>query len=146
MANSVNIVEVGPRDGLQNIKEIVPTAIKVKLIQQLAATGLRKIEATSFVSPTWVPQLSDAKVVMREIAPLLSAGNISYPVLVPNLKGLKAASEAGVKEIGVFLSATEGFSRKNINCTIEESLVRARSVVEMALKLGIRVRAYVTYF
>jgi hydroxymethylglutaryl-CoA lyase len=141
----VKIVEVGPRDGLQNINKVIPTATKVELIKKLSRTGLQTIEATSFVSPKWVPQLSDAKEVMNAIRPLLAQSSISFPVLVPNLIGLEAASQMAVKEIGIFLSASEGFSRKNINCSVAESLVRAKVVVEKALASGIRVRAYVWY-
>ncbi|KAG9956768.1 pyruvate carboxyltransferase, partial [Aureobasidium melanogenum] len=140
----VKIVEVGPRDGLQNIKNIVPFQTKVDLIQRLAKTGLQAIEATSFVSPKWVPQLSDSSKVMQAIQPLLNHPSITFPVLVPNMKGLLEASQAGAKEIGIFLSATEGFSRKNINCSIEESLRRVDPVVTTALDKGIRVRAYIS--
>ena len=145
MANEhVKIVEVGPRDGLQNIKEILPTALKLALVKRLSQTGLQTIEATSFVSPRWVPQLADAKEVMKGICSFSSSSTISYPVLVPNLKGFQAALLAGVKEIGLFLSASEGFSRKNINCGIEESLERAHTVVRAARHHDIRIRAYVS--
>lgn len=147
MANTaVKIVEVGPRDGLQNIKDVIPTHIKTELIKRLSQTGLRTIEASSFVSPRWVPQLSDVREVLQTISPFIIQGQISYPVLVPNLKGLDGAIQSGVKEIGVFLSATEGFSRKNINCTVEESIERARKVIERALQQNIRVRAFVEEF
>ncbi|CAC9890228.1 unnamed protein product, partial [Aureobasidium pullulans] len=138
--NAVRIVEVGPRDGLQNIKDVVPTATKIELIRRLAQTGLRTIEATSFVSPKWVPQLSDARDVMESMRSSVVQGDVSYPVLVPNMKGLEAAMALGVQEIGIFLSATDGFSRNNINCSVEESLVRARAVVDKARGQGIRVR------
>lgn len=135
----VRIIEVGPRDGLQNIAQIVPTSTKIELIKRLAACGFSDIEATSFVSPKWVPQLADAKEVLREVLPLHQS-TISLPVLVPNLQGLKLAHANGVKDVAVFISATEGFSKKNINCTVDESLQRAKAVVESAKALQIRVR------
>jgi hydroxymethylglutaryl-CoA lyase len=139
---AVRIVEVGPRDGLQNIKNIVPTGVKAELIKRLANTGLQVIEATSFVSPKWIPQLADSRDVMQAIGSiaLSKSAPISFPVLVPNVKGLEAAAKAGVKDIGVFVSAAEGFSRKNINCSIEESLARVSEVTKIALSMGIRVR------
>ncbi|KAG9553579.1 aldolase, partial [Aureobasidium melanogenum] len=142
--DTVRIVEVGPRDGLQNIKDVVPTATKIELINRLAQTGLRTIEATSFVSPKWVPQLSDAKTVMESMKLSVAKGDISFPVLVPNMKGLEAALALDVKEIGIFLSATEGFSRNNINCSVEESLVRAQAVIERAREQNVRVRGYLS--
>ncbi|KAI4728945.1 pyruvate carboxyltransferase [Aureobasidium sp. EXF-10728] len=142
--DAVRIVEVGPRDGLQNIKDVVPTATKIDLINRLAQTGLRTIEATSFVSPKWVPQLSDAKTVMESMKLAVAKGDISFPVLIPNIRGLEAALALDVKEIGIFLSATEGFSRNNINCSVEESLVRARAVVERAREQNVRVRGYLS--
>lgn len=139
--DSVRLVEVGPRDGLQNIKQSIPTSTKVELIQRLAATGLRNIEATSFVSPKWVPQLADGAQVMEGI---LSLGDqqreLRYPVLAPNLKGLQNAHKAGAKEIVVFASVTEAFSKANQNCNIEEALAQAEAVAREALKLGILVR------
>jgi len=143
LGSAVRIVEVGPRDGLQNIKDVVPTATKIELIRRLAQTGLRTIEATSFVSPKWVPQLSDARDVMESMRSSVVQGDVSYPVLVPNMKGLEAAMALGVQEIGIFLSATDGFSGNNINCSVEESLVRARAVVDKARDQGIRVRGCV---
>ncbi|KAI5199737.1 pyruvate carboxyltransferase [Aureobasidium subglaciale] len=142
--SAIRIVEVGPRDGLQNIETTVPTATKIELINRLSTTGLRTIEATSFVSPKWVPQLSDARAVMQSMKSAVATGDISFPVLVPNLQGLEAASALDVKEIGIFLSATEGFSRKNINCSVEESLARSRMVVEQAKSQGIRIRGYLS--
>ncbi|KAI5195511.1 pyruvate carboxyltransferase [Aureobasidium subglaciale] len=144
LAERVRIVEVGPRDGLQNIKETVPTATKIELINRLAQTGLRTIEATSFVSPRWVPQLSDANAVMESMKSSVDKEDITFPALVPNLKGLEAAAALDVKEIGIFLSATDGFSRKNINCSVEESLERSRVVVEQARSQGISVRGYLS--
>ncbi|KAJ4722094.1 hydroxymethylglutaryl-CoA lyase, mitochondrial [Melia azedarach] len=137
----VKIVEVGPRDGLQNEKNIVPTAIKVELIRRLAASGLPVVEATSFVSPKWVPQLADAKDVMGAIKDLEGS---RLPVLTPNLKGFKAAIAAGAKEVAVFASASEAFSKSNINCSIEESLARYRAVAHAAKELSIPVRGYVS--
>ncbi|KAL9562799.1 hypothetical protein ACKAV7_012985 [Fusarium commune] len=142
------IVEVGPRDGLQNIKASIPTPTKVELIRRLADTGLINIEATSFVSPKWVPQLADAAEVMKEI--LASPGHIyqsrqmNYPVLAPNLKGLENASRAEAKEIVVFASVTEAFSKANQNCTVEEALQQCEAVTKKALSLGIRVRGVIS--
>ncbi|KAI4305899.1 hypothetical protein L6164_029230 [Bauhinia variegata] len=137
----VKIVEVGPRDGLQNEKNIVPTAVKIELIHRLASTGLSVIEATSFVSPKWVPQLADAKDVMKEVRKL---EGIRLPVLTPNLKGFEAAIAAGAREIAVFASASESFSKSNINCSIEESLIRYRAVARAAKEHSIPVRGYVS--
>jgi hydroxymethylglutaryl-CoA lyase len=143
--NGVRLVEVGPRDGLQNIKQSIPTATKVELIQRLAGTGLRDIEATSFVSPKWVPQLADGAKVMEEILPLGNQqSELRFPVLVPNLKGLQNAHKAGAKEIVVFASVTEAFSKANQNCSIEEALAQAEAVTREALKLGILVRGLVS--
>ncbi|BAT80879.1 hypothetical protein LR48_Vigan07g036700 [Vigna angularis] len=137
----VKIVEVGPRDGLQNEKNIVPTAVKIELIHRLASTGLSVIEVTSFVSPKWVPQLADAKDVMQAVNNL---GSIRMPVLTPNLKGFEAAVAAGAREVAVFASASESFSKSNINCSIEESLARYRAVIRAAKQLSIPVRGYVS--
>ncbi|KAH6717398.1 3-hydroxy-3-methylglutaryl-coenzyme A lyase/3-methylglutaconyl-coenzyme A hydratase [Leptodontidium sp. MPI-SDFR-AT-0119] len=142
--SEVRVVEVGPRDGLQNISQVVPTSIKVELIRRLARTGLLTIEATSFVSPKWIPQLADGSEVLKGIRSLTSTPNIQFPVLVPNVKGLERAHECGAKEIAVFVSATEAFSKKNINCTVAESLVRVRDVTKRANELGIKVRGYVS--
>ncbi|KAJ1283257.1 hypothetical protein BS78_03G114900 [Paspalum vaginatum] len=137
----VKIVEVGPRDGLQNEKDIVPTSIKVELIRRLATSGLPVVEATSFVSPKWVPQLADAKDVMEAVRTI---EGVRLPVLTPNLKGFEAAIAAGAKEIAVFASASEGFSKSNINCTIKESLARYNDVVVAAKEKEIPVRGYVS--
>ncbi|XP_004510817.1 hydroxymethylglutaryl-CoA lyase, mitochondrial-like isoform X2 [Cicer arietinum] len=141
MPEFVKIVEVGPRDGLQNEKNIVPTAVKIELIHRLASTGLSVIEATSFVSPKWVPQLADAKDVMQAVHNL---GGIRLPVLTPNLKGYEAAIAAGAREVAIFASASESFSKSNINCSIEESLARYRAVTRAAKELSIPVRGYVS--
>lgn len=139
---SIKIVEVGPRDGLQNIAQTLPTSTKVELIERLAAAGLTNIEATSFVSPRWVPQLSDAKEVLRCISPQVKS-KVDLLVLVPNIQGLRLANQSHIKEVAVFVSATEGFSKRNINCTVDESLERAKKVLDEAKSLGIRVRGYV---
>ncbi|KAE8315802.1 beta-lactamase/transpeptidase-like protein [Aspergillus transmontanensis] len=143
---AVRIVEVGPRDGLQNIKDHVPTSVKIELIQRLRGTGLRTIELTSVVSPRAVPQLSDCRDVLRteDIKSLREEPNIRLPVLVPNMKGLDIALEYDVKEVAVFISATEGFSKANINCTVQEGLERARNIAEKATSRGLTVRGYVS--
>ena len=137
----VRIVEVGPRDGLQNESRSVPTAVKLELIHRLAEAGLPSIEATSFVSPKWVPQMGDHTEVMKG---LQRKPGVDYPVLVPNLKGMEAAVAAGVDEIAVFAAATERFSQRNINCSIAESLARFRPVVDLAKANNIRIRGYVS--
>src|SRR5689334_23001572 len=126
---SVRVVEVGPRDGLQNEKALVPTAQKIQFIEMLAQAGLPIVEATSFVSPRAIPQLSDAAEVMQGLSRLPTT---AYPVLVPNIKGMQRALAAGVRSIAVFTAASESFTRHNINATIEESLANFRPVVEMA--------------
>lgn len=138
---AVKIVEVGARDGLQNEKYIVPTEIKTQFIDKLSTTGLRVIEATSFVSPKWVPQMADGQSVFKRIQ---KQSYISYPTLVPNTQGLQKALEVGVKEIAVFGAASEGFSQKNTNCSIDESLKRIKEVVRIALEHNIKVRGYVS--
>ena len=137
----VRIVEVGPRDGLQNEKQVIPTVAKLELIRRLAATGLRDIEATAFVSPKWVPQMADHAEVVRGLD--WSSG-IHYPVLTPNLKGFEAALAAGAREVAVFASASEGFSQKNINCSIAESIERFVPILAGAKKAGVKVRGYVS--
>lgn len=132
---SVRIVEVGPRDGLQNIRDSVPTQTKLELIRRLQATGLSTIELTSVVSPRAVPQLKDCREVLQdeEVKTFLQNPRLRLPVLVPNEKGLKIAIEHGVREVAVFVSATEGFSKANINCTVQEGLERAKRVAALAL-------------
>lgn len=137
----VRIVEVGPRDGLQNEKQVVSTDTKVELIARLGAAGLPAIEATSFVSPKWVPQMGDNAEVMARIIRL---PGVDYPVLTPNLKGFEAALAAGAKEVAVFGAASESFSQKNINCSIAESLARFVPVIDAAKLAGVRVRGYVS--
>jgi hydroxymethylglutaryl-CoA lyase len=139
--NSVRIVEVGARDGLQNEKAIVPTAVKVELINRLGATGLRTIEATSFVSPKWVPQLADAAEVYAAID---KRPGVRYPVLVPNLQGYERARSVGATEIAVFSAASEAFNRKNINASIDESIERFVPVMEHARNDTVAVRGYVS--
>lgn len=137
----VRIFEVGPRDGLQNEKRRVPTSEKVRLIDLLSKCGFEKIEATSFVSPAWVPQLADAEDVMREIR---RQPGVRYAALTPNLEGYERAKAAGADEVAIFASASEGFSQKNINCSIAESLGRFQPVLAGALADGIPVRGYVS--
>ena len=141
MTNQVLVYEVGPRDGLQNEKEIISTDKKIALIDLLSLTGLRKIEATSFVSPKWVPQLSDARDVMAGIT---RADGIDYATLTPNLKGFEFARDASADEVAIFASASEGFSQKNINCSIAESLARFEPVMIAAKAASIPVRGYVS--
>jgi hydroxymethylglutaryl-CoA lyase len=137
----VKLVEVGPRDGLQNEPAPVSVAVKVGLIDRLGEAGMPVIEAGSFVSPKWVPQMADTAAVMAAIK---RVPGVSYPVLVPNMEGLEAAIAAGATEIAVFGAASESFSRKNINCSIAESLARFAPVVEAARARGIKARGYVS--
>ncbi|MDZ5459019.1 hydroxymethylglutaryl-CoA lyase [Azohydromonas lata] len=138
---AVRIVEVGPRDGLQNEKQSVPTDVKLELIARLADAGLRDIEATAFVSPKWVPQMADHADLMRRLP---RRAGVGYPVLVPNLKGLEAAIESGASEVAVFAAASEAFSQKNINCSVAESLVRFEPVMAAARAAHVKVRGYVS--
>ena len=137
----IRIVEVGPRDGLQNEKVLISTATKVELVERLIAAGVAHIEAASFVSPKWVPQMADSAEVMRRVP---RPGGVHYLALTPNLQGLEAALAAGVPEVAVFGSASESFSRRNINCSIAESLERFRPVLVRALDEGLTVRGYVS--
>ena len=138
---NVRIVEVGPRDGLQNEPREVPTGIKVQLIERLADAGLPAVEATAFVSPKWVPQMADHTEVLERIR---RKPGVDYPVLAPNLKGFEAARAAGATEVAIFGAASESFSRKNINCSIAESLDRFRPVADAARQAGVKVRGYVS--
>jgi len=138
---AVRLVEVGPRDGLQNEKALVPTDVKVALIDMLSDAGMPAIESTSFVSPKWVPQMADAADVMARIR---RKPGVCYPVLTPNMKGFDAARAAGADEVAVFVAATEAFSKRNINCSIDESLARAAPIFEAARAANIRVRGYVS--
>lgn len=137
----VKIVEVGPRDGLQNEALIVPTEVKIEFINLLTGAGLPAIEATSFVSSRWVPQMADN---VRVMAGIKRRVGVSYPVLTPNLMGLEAAVKAGAQEVAVFAAASEAFSKNNINCSIEASLKRFEQLVSSAHRQGIKVRGYVS--
>ena len=137
----VTLVDVGPRDGLQNEKQPVATAHKVELVQRLQAAGVKEIEVTSFVSPKWVPQMADGAAVMAAIE---RRAGVRYSVLVPNLKGLEAALPTRPDEVVVFGAASEAFSQRNINCSIEESIERFRPVVEGARAAGLKVRGAIS--
>jgi hydroxymethylglutaryl-CoA lyase len=137
----VKLLEVGPRDGLQNEKTPVPAEVKIELIHRLQDAGLKAIEATAFVSPKWVPQMADNAQVMAGIK---RKPGVSYPVLVPNMKGLEAAIAAGCEEAVVFGAATETFSRRNTNCSIDEGLARFAEVAKAALAQGLKVRGDVS--
>jgi hydroxymethylglutaryl-CoA lyase len=137
----VKVVEVSPRDGLQNEKQPVSTETKIELINRLSGTGLKTIESTSFVSPKWIPQLADADDVFRRIN---KKDGVHYPVLVPNMKGMDRALDAGVSEIAVFTAASETFNQKNINASIKESIDRIAPVMESASDKGIKVRGYIS--
>lgn len=139
--NSVNIVEVGPRDGLQNESQILPTAVKVDFINRLATTGLQTIEATSFVSAKWIPQLADAADVFKEIK---KVPGINFPVLIPNQQGLESAIQVGVKTIAVFTAASETFCQKNTNCSLQESMARIEKITQVAQQHNLTVRGYIS--
>ncbi len=141
MSDPVTIVEVGPRDGLQNEREPIAVAVKIELVNRLAACGLSFVEAGSFVSPKWVPQMAGSAEVMAGIT---RRPGTEYPVLTPNIKGYEAAKEAGADIVAVFGAASESFSQKNINCSIAESIERFLPVIEAAKADGKRVRAYVS--
>jgi hydroxymethylglutaryl-CoA lyase len=141
LPRAVRVVEVGPRDGLQNEPAAVPTQTKVAFIDRLSQTGLPAIEATAFVSAKWVPQMADNA---RVLAGINRKTDVSYPVLVPNMQGFLAAKEAGATEVAVFAAASESFSQKNINCSIDQSLDRFRPVIEAANHHNIRVRGYIS--
>lgn len=138
---SVRIVEVGPRDGLQNEAAHVSVETRIAFIDMLSDAGLQSIETGAFVSPKWVPQMEGSDKVLQGIR---KKEGVSYPVLVPNEKGMQAAMDAGAREVAVFASASESFSRKNINCGIAESLARFAPVMDMARANGVRVRGYVS--
>jgi hydroxymethylglutaryl-CoA lyase len=137
----VTIYEVGARDGLQNETAVVPVEVKAEFLHRLAAAGLRVLEATSFVHPTWVPQLADAGDLLRQ---LVRSEGVDYPVLVPNERGLDRALEAGVSHVAIFASATETFAKRNLNRTLDEQFAMFAPVVERALAAGLRVRGYVS--
>lgn len=140
-SNFVKIVEVGPRDGLQNEKKIIPTAIKIDFINKLSETGLQVVEVTSFVSPKWVPQMSDNVEVFKGIQKF---EGINYPVLVPNVKGLEKAIEVGAKEVSIFGTPSETFSRKNTNCSVTESMSKMKEIINIAKKNNLKIRGYVS--
>ncbi len=141
LPHRVKMVEVGPRDGLQNEKGAVPAEVKIALIDQLSAAGLPVVEAGAFVSPRWVPQMADSAAVLAGIA---RKPGVEYPVLVPNMKGFEAAQRAGAREIAVFSAASEAFTQRNINCSIAESIARFGPVAEAARDAGMPVRGYVS--
>ncbi|SFL12808.1 hydroxymethylglutaryl-CoA lyase [Pseudovibrio ascidiaceicola] len=141
MSKKLNIFEMGPRDGLQNEKTLIPTANKIELINRLSECGFEKIETSSFVSPKWVPQMADAGEVFAGIT---RKPGIRYTALTPNIKGYERAKASGADEVAVFASASEGFSQKNINCSIEESFERFAPIVDAAKADGIPVRGYVS--
>ncbi|KZK86911.1 Hydroxymethylglutaryl-CoA lyase YngG [Pseudovibrio sp. Ad13] len=141
MSKKLNIFEMGPRDGLQNEKTLIPTANKIELINRLSECGFEKIETSSFVSPKWVPQMADAAEVFAGIT---RKPGIRYTALTPNIKGYERAKASGADEVAIFASASEGFSQKNINCSIEESFERFTPIVEAAKADGIPVRGYVS--
>lgn len=140
-AQHVTIVEMAPRDGLQNESTLVPTADKIRLVDMLSDCGYERIEVTSFVSPKWVPQMADAAEVMASIR---RQPGTRYAVLTPNMRGLEAALEAGADEVAIFASASETFSQKNINCSIAESIERFRPVAELCRERGLLLRGYVS--
>jgi hydroxymethylglutaryl-CoA lyase len=141
MSDFVTLFEMGPRDGLQNEQLFVPTSQKIELVDRLSACGFRKIEVTSFVSPKWVPQMADAQEVMEGIH---RHPSVTYAVLTPNVKGYTAAKKVSADEVAIFGSASEGFSKKNINCSVAESIERFKPLVEKAHEDGIPVRGYVS--
>jgi hydroxymethylglutaryl-CoA lyase len=141
LPKKVRIVDVGPRDGLQNEKQEVPTQVKLELIERLADAGLPAVEATAFVSPKWIPQMADHTEVLERIR---RKPGVSYPVLTPNLKGFEAARAAGATEVAIFGAASESFSKRNINCSIAESLERFRPVAEAARATNVKVRGYIS--
>ncbi len=141
MPDTVEIFEMGPRDGLQNERRLIPAADKIALVDLLSDAGFRRIEVTSFVSPKWVPQMADAAEVLAGIR---RRPGVSYAALTPNLKGYEGARAARVDEVAIFASASEGFSKANLNCTIAESLERFAPVAQAARADGIPVRGYVS--
>ncbi len=141
LPKKVNIVEVGPRDGLQNESIIVPVSIKLEYIQRLENSGLKIIEVTSFVSPKWVPQMADHTQLIQQ---LVMKSGIKYPALIPNQHGMLAAIDAGIKDICVFTATTEKFSKKNANCFLSESMQRIEQVIDLAKKHHISIRGYIS--
>src|SRR5512137_1295497 len=141
LPSKVSIVDVGPRDGLQNEKQMIPADVKVELVDRLTDAGFRNIEVTSFVSPKWVPQMADAAEVMARIR---RRPGVTYAVLTPNMKGFEGALAARADEVVVFGAASEAFSQRNINCSIAESIARFRPVVDAARDAGMRVRGAIS--
>lgn len=141
MTQTISLVEVGPRDGLQNEKQTIEVATKVELIERLANAGMKTVEGGAFVSPKWVPQMAASDEVMEKIK---RVPGVSYPVLTPNMKGYEGARAAKADTVAVFGAASETFSQKNINCSIEESLDRFKTVIDAAKEDGVRVRGYVS--
>jgi hydroxymethylglutaryl-CoA lyase len=141
LPDKVKIIEVGVRDGLQNEQTPVPTEVKLELINRLILSGISVIEATSFVSPKWVPQMADHQQILEALP---DNKKVNFPVLTPNMKGFENALKAGAKEVAVFAAASESFSQKNINCSIEESIKRFEPIFEAAKKQGVKVRGYVS--
>lgn len=137
----IKVVEVGPRDGLQNEKKIIPTPVKVDFINRLSETGLQVVEVTSFVSPKWIPQMFDGAEVFRQIK---KYEGVNYPVLIPNAKGLEKAIEVGAKEIAIFGSPSESFSQKNTNCSLAENMQRMKEIVDLAKKNDLKIRGYIS--
>lgn len=146
LPQSVKLVEVGPRDGLQNEAMSVPVEVKVALIEKLVDAGLSVVESGSFVSPKWVPQMASSGEVYLAIRKraIQKGSNVSYPMLVPNMKGLEAALQVGVEEIAIFTAASETFTQKNINCSIEQSIQRYQQVVQKAQVENIKIRGYIS--
>lgn len=141
MSNQISLIDVGPRDGLQNEKQTISTQTKIRLVERLADTGLKTVEAGAFVSPKWVPQMASSNEVMAGIA---RKPGVSYPVLTPNMKGYEAARTAEADTVAIFGAASESFSKKNINASIDETMERFKPVVAAAKADGIRVRGYVS--
>lgn len=144
MVEDIKLVEVGPRDGLQNEKQFVPTEIKLLFIDKLISAGLKNIEATSFVSAKWVPQLADNDLMLSALSSNQTYHNIHFPVLVPNLKGLESAIQHGAKQIAIFTAASETFNQKNINCSIDESFQRFKEMLPIIQKNSLKIRGYVS--
>ncbi len=146
LPSAVKIVEVGVRDGLQNEKIAIPTETKIELIHKLISAGTKVIEATSFVSPKWVPQMGDHQVIMEYLSTSLMNDNpsVSFPVLTPNIKGFENALKCGATEVAVFAAASESFSQKNINCSIDQSIDRFQPIFDQAQRENIKVRGYVS--
>lgn len=140
----IKIVEVGPRDGLQNEKSILPTNVKLEFIRLLSETGLKTIEVTSFVKPASIPQMADAVELYQQVQSLLAGKKIALPCLVPNLKGYETAKSLGVKEIALFSATSDTFTKKNVNATVDETFERMKEVVQEATKDGVRIRGYIS--